>query len=77
MGSRKIVCPRCKRTTEYDTGNLFRPFCSERCQLLDLGQWAAEKFTIAGEEAASNPEVNEKSKEGSEEDELPPRHLLN
>jgi uncharacterized protein len=38
----------CKKETTWD-GNPFRPFCSERCRLLDLGKWASEEYHIAGE----------------------------
>jgi len=43
---RKVACPGCGETTEYSTANPFRPFCSERCKLMDLGDWASEKFRI-------------------------------
>jgi len=38
----------CKKETIWD-GNPFRPFCSERCRQMDLGKWASEEYTIAGE----------------------------
>ena len=44
----KIKCPTCKKNTEWKN-NPFRPFCSERCKLIDLGAWASEEFRIAGE----------------------------
>ncbi len=43
---RLVACPSCKAMTPYDTTNAFRPFCSQRCKLMDLGDWAAEKFRI-------------------------------
>jgi len=43
---RKIKCPQCGRLTFYSTDNPYRPFCSERCKLIDLGQWASESFKI-------------------------------
>ncbi len=43
---RKVACPGCGATIEYSTANPFRPFCSERCKLMDLGDWASEKFRI-------------------------------
>lgn len=43
-----VKCPVCGRKTEY-TGNEFRPFCSERCKLLDFGAWADEEFSIPSE----------------------------
>jgi len=30
----------------YDKGNPYRPFCSERCKLIDLGQWATGAYRI-------------------------------
>ncbi len=36
---------------EVALGAAFFPFCSKRCQLLDLGAWAAEKYVIKGKEA--------------------------
>jgi len=34
--------------------NQYRPFCSERCKLIDLGDWAAGKHAIAGEPLSSH-----------------------
>ena len=43
----KIKCPQCKKSTKWQD-NPDRPFCSERCRLIDLGQWADESYRIAG-----------------------------
>ena len=43
-----VKCPNCGKGTEY-RGNEFRPFCSERCKLLDFGAWADEKYSVAVE----------------------------
>jgi endogenous inhibitor of DNA gyrase (YacG/DUF329 family) len=43
-----VRCPICKRESDSSTANKFRPFCSERCQLVDLGTWAGEGYRIAG-----------------------------
>jgi uncharacterized protein len=43
---RLIACPNCKKQIEYSLNNKFRPFCSERCQLIDLGDWANETHRI-------------------------------
>ena len=60
-------CPVCRTPTSWE-GNAFKPFCSERCKLLDLGGWAAERFRIptaqGPEEAGGDPVVT-----GEEEDE--------
>ena len=36
-------CPICKRTVTWE-GNPFRPFCSERCKLIDLDNWLEERY---------------------------------
>ena len=41
-------CPICKREIEYSPNNPFRPFCSERCRMIDLGMWASERYGVAG-----------------------------
>lgn len=43
-----VKCPQCGKEVEF-TGNEFRPFCSERCKLLDLGAWADGDYGIAAE----------------------------
>ncbi len=42
-----MICPICRHQTGWD-GNPWRPFCSERCQLTDLGTWAGEQYRIPG-----------------------------
>jgi len=46
-----VSCPTCQRPVEWSaTASPWRPFCSERCKLLDLGAWMTEKHAIPGEE---------------------------
>lgn len=40
--------------TEYRTDNPSRPFCSERCKLIDLGAWAEERYSIPGRPALTD-----------------------
>jgi len=44
---RVVACPQCAKQVDWDA-NPFRPFCSERCRLVDLGAWLDEKYTIPG-----------------------------
>lgn len=44
-----VPCPTCNRPVEWNETSKWRPFCSERCKLIDLGAWAAEKHAIPGE----------------------------
>lgn len=50
--ARLAPCPTCKRPARLDPDNPWRPFCSERCKLIDLGEWFDESHRIAGPEAA-------------------------
>ncbi len=43
---RKVRCPYCGKIIEYSLENPYRPFCTERCKMIDLGEWADEKFKI-------------------------------
>ncbi|MFA6303241.1 MAG: DNA gyrase inhibitor YacG [Legionella sp.] len=45
----KIKCPTCGKQDTWKTENVFRPFCSERCKLIDLGEWASESRKIPGD----------------------------
>lgn len=44
-----VYCPSCGRKMVWDSRNRYRPFCSERCKLIDLGHWAADRYRVAGE----------------------------
>lgn len=50
----KIKCPQCKTETVYSPENPFRPFCSDRCRLIDLGQWASESYKIPDTKTSSD-----------------------
>ena len=47
--STEVNCPTCSKSVLWSKQNEFRPFCSERCKLIDFGEWATEKHSIAGE----------------------------
>ncbi len=47
MADKKVLCPICGKEARWND-NPFRPFCSERCRLIDLGKWAAEEYRIPG-----------------------------
>lgn len=66
-----INCPNCGTPTEYE-GNPFRPFCSERCKMIDLGAWIDEEYAIASNEAELSEEdieALEKALKNKEENE--------
>ena len=63
----KIQCRICGKETLFSPENPFRPFCSERCQMIDLGLWAQESYTVAGKPVEI--EVNAENVAASEKDE--------
>ena len=46
-----VDCPTCQTQVEWSEKSPFKPFCSERCKLIDLGEWANEEKSIPGEPA--------------------------
>ena len=49
---RKVACPTCGKAVPWSAASRWRPFCSERCKLIDLGEWLSEEKRIPGEAAA-------------------------
>ena len=46
-----VACPHCGKQHQWDSSNHFRPFCSERCKMIDLGKWANEEYRVELSEA--------------------------
>jgi len=46
---KKVNCPSCQEVVLWVESNEHRPFCSQRCKLIDFGEWANEKHSIPGE----------------------------
>lgn len=44
--ARIVACPNCGTGTEWNPQNRFRPFCSERCKMVDLGAWATGRYRV-------------------------------
>lgn len=54
-----VACPTCRKSVKWDQENIFRPFCSKRCKLIDLGEWASEGHKIPGEKTIISDEHSE------------------
>ena len=48
MAQTTVNCPSCKAEVIWNETSKYRPFCSKRCQLIDLGEWANESHVIEG-----------------------------
>jgi len=46
MSPKIVPCPHCGKTVEWSPASRWRPFCSERCKMIDLGAWASETYRI-------------------------------
>jgi len=60
---RKVKCPTCRKETAWEN-NPYRPFCSDRCRLIDLGRWAQERYRIPGEKADVRSDDEEDDQSG-------------
>jgi endogenous inhibitor of DNA gyrase (YacG/DUF329 family) len=60
----KIKCPICKQVTTWEE-NPYRPFCSEKCKLIDLGKWATEDYKIKGEGKKDEDKGESEGEEGN------------
>ncbi len=60
-------CPTCNKEIQWQD-NPYRPFCSERCKLVDLGKWVNEEFRVpgkpGGEDASEKEEVETEDLDG-------------
>ena len=45
-----VNCPTCKNQVTWNDSSPHRPFCSKRCQLIDLGEWSEEQHVIKGDQ---------------------------
>jgi len=56
---RTVNCPQCGKPVEWSLASRFRPFCSERCKLIDLGAWASEAYRLPAADAPEGGELPE------------------
>ncbi len=59
-GPARLACPTCQRPVLWNDDFPHRPFCSERCRMVDLGAWVSGERAIPGEpvqpdEAGADP----------------------
>jgi endogenous inhibitor of DNA gyrase (YacG/DUF329 family) len=51
-----VDCPTCKHRVPWTNESPYKPFCSERCRLIDLGKWAKEDYHIPDDEKLPDDE---------------------
>lgn len=72
MSKPKIKCPTCEKEHVYDGSSPHRPFCSERCKMIDLGAWANEEYTIPESKAVSDLSSSELENQIDQDISTPP-----
>jgi uncharacterized protein len=61
--NKKAICPTCDKVAELNASNSYRPFCSIRCKLIDLGEWVNEGYSITDTTENTNnidPDISQK-----------------
>lgn len=53
---RQVPCPTCGKPALFVPENRWRPFCSERCKLIDIGAWASDQYRVEGQDAPLSDE---------------------
>jgi endogenous inhibitor of DNA gyrase (YacG/DUF329 family) len=46
---KQVPCPRCGQAAPFSPENKWRPFCSERCKMADLGRWLTGSYSVPDE----------------------------
>lgn len=59
-----VKCPTCQKEVLMTPAFPDRPFCSKRCKLIDLGEWASEGHKIAGEPVMDEGLLEDREGEG-------------
>jgi uncharacterized protein len=61
---RTVSCPQCGKSVDWTPGSKWRPFCSERCKMIDLGAWATERYRVPTQD--NDPDGHEPGDRGQE-----------
>jgi endogenous inhibitor of DNA gyrase (YacG/DUF329 family) len=63
-----MKCPTCGKPAEWQD-NPYRPFCSERCKLIDFGRWANEEYRVPAGPASPAESENSNAAPGIQDEE--------
>ncbi|UCF76022.1 MAG: DNA gyrase inhibitor YacG [Betaproteobacteria bacterium] len=63
--SRLVACPTCGAPVSWTPESAWRPFCSKRCKMIDLGAWATERYRVPVSEDPGNAGPEEPEERGS------------
>lgn len=58
MKEKIVACPHCGNSVKWQNESRFRPFCSERCKLIDTGNWVMGNYSVSVEDDVSDENLN-------------------
>jgi uncharacterized protein len=61
-----MKCPSCGKEVKWQD-NTYRPFCSERCKLVDLGKWVSEEYRVPGKPLPPEPAEPDSNELGADD----------
>ena len=61
--ARIVACPTCRKPVHWSPTNRYRPFCSKRCQTIDLGAWASEEYRIPENDLDPNAKASDEEQD--------------
>lgn len=67
----QVDCPTCKTPVEWSESNPHRPFCSDRCRLIDLGAWASEDYRIPSTQPVSEEDLLDSLRQQDQDPDMP------
>jgi uncharacterized protein len=59
---RTVRCPQCGTAVEWTPESRYRPFCSQRCKMIDLGAWAAEAYRVPVAEKDDDTSIDDQNR---------------
>ena len=62
-----VQCPHCKKPVPWTEASIYRPFCSERCKIIDLGAWADGTYSIPTSEVLDPNEIEDDESDGNQD----------
>jgi endogenous inhibitor of DNA gyrase (YacG/DUF329 family) len=62
MSALTVHCPICRQPVNWDASPQ-RPFCSERCKGVDLGNWAAEAYRVPGSHVITESSADDENQQ--------------
>ena len=64
--TKQVNCPTCRKSVAWVEENIHRPFCSKKCQLIDFGDWASERYAIPSKEGPDDFNLDNSDINGGE-----------